>query len=54
MTQVTISIRPAGAANLHDTDLRLADLAGALITDQQLASTVSLEGAILPDGSTHQ
>ena len=40
-------------ANLHGVRLEGADLRGAKVTDEQLAQAVSLKGAILPDGTTH-
>lgn len=46
-------------ADLTGADLTLANLAGArltgaLVTAEQLASAASLEGAILPDGTSYQ
>ena len=40
-------------AILVDADLSGADLTGAKVTQDQLAKTKSLQGAIMPDGSTH-
>ena len=50
-------------ARLRGADLRWADLSGAdlaetdlrwaNVTDEQLAEAKSLEGAIMPDGTTH-
>jgi uncharacterized protein YjbI with pentapeptide repeats len=40
-------------ADLRDADLRDADLRGANITQDQLKQVVSIEGAIMPDGSKH-
>ena len=42
------------AANLHNADLSQADLQSALVTEKQLGTTLSLEGAVLPDGSTRR
>jgi hypothetical protein len=41
-------------ANLSDADLNKADLSDATgVTDEQLAQAKTLEGATMPDGSTH-
>ncbi len=40
-------------ANLSSADLRFADLDGAEVTEEQLATASSLEGAIMPDGTKH-
>jgi len=40
-------------ANLSGADLLHADLAGASVTQEQLNEARSLEGTIMPDGSTH-
>jgi uncharacterized protein YjbI with pentapeptide repeats len=40
-------------ANLNGTDLSGADLKGAIVTPTQLNSAKSLQGAIMPDGTTH-
>jgi uncharacterized protein YjbI with pentapeptide repeats len=40
-------------ANLRRADLSGADLSGATVTDGQLDTAKSLEGATLPDGSEH-
>jgi uncharacterized protein YjbI with pentapeptide repeats len=40
-------------ANLQKADLIGASLEGAQVTDEQLASAESLQGAIMPDGSKH-
>lgn len=40
-------------AVLSDTDLSGADLSRATVTEAQLATSKSLEGATLPDGSKH-
>jgi uncharacterized protein YjbI with pentapeptide repeats len=39
--------------NLDRADLSFAELIGATVLDIQLAETASLQGTILPDGSTH-
>ena len=41
-------------SDLQDADLQQADLTYALVTEQQLATAVSLVGATLPDGSLPQ
>jgi hypothetical protein len=40
-------------ANLQGANLVEANLLGAKITDEQLANTLSLQGATMPDGSVH-
>ncbi len=40
-------------ANLSEANLGGADLADALVTTEQLTSTRSLQGAMMPDGSIH-
>jgi uncharacterized protein YjbI with pentapeptide repeats/FixJ family two-component response regulator len=42
-----------GTANLSGVILDRADLTGAHVTDEQLASAKSLKGAIMPDGTKH-
>ncbi len=39
--------------NLSGADLLGANLSEATVTDEQLDTVWSLEGAIIPDGSTH-
>ncbi len=40
--------------NLQDAFLAKANLRGAMVTDEQLSTCGSLEGATMPDGSTHE
>lgn len=42
-----------GGANLSEAILRQANLTGADVTEEQLAQAASLEGAIMPDGTTY-
>jgi uncharacterized protein YjbI with pentapeptide repeats len=39
--------------DLREADLREADLRGALVTQERLAGVLSLQGATMPNGSTH-
>jgi uncharacterized protein YjbI with pentapeptide repeats len=47
------SLSDATYADLRDADLSYANLKGAIITDEQLASVKSLKGATMPHGSIH-
>jgi hypothetical protein len=40
-------------ARLHEADLRRANLSGATVTQEQLDRAKSLDGTVMPDGSTH-
>jgi uncharacterized protein YjbI with pentapeptide repeats len=40
-------------ALLDEADLSRANLSGADVTQEQLDRTKSLEGILMPDGSTH-
>lgn len=41
-------------ANLNGADLTGANLRNAVVTDEQLAATSSLKGAMMPDGTVHE
>jgi uncharacterized protein YjbI with pentapeptide repeats len=45
--------RPSADANLSNADLSGANLNGADVSQEQLEAARSLEGATIPDGSTH-
>ena len=40
-------------ARLDEADLSRANLSGAVVTQEQLDRTKSLEGTLMPGGSTH-
>jgi uncharacterized protein YjbI with pentapeptide repeats len=41
------------SADLHGANLRGADLSGTILTQEQWEKAESLQGATMPDGSTH-
>ena len=48
-----LSFLDQSSANLRGAHLRGANLKGALVVDDQLAATRSLDGAIMPNGTTY-